>query len=98
MAPTISSAISDFITALTSMASGIINSILAVLSAIMSLGKDIAQTAVHFVMSVVKLGVDLCQGMVGFVAANFFVLAILGGAYYFYTQNQNQGRRKLKSR
>ncbi|KAL0072183.1 hypothetical protein AAF712_001107 [Marasmius tenuissimus] len=97
MAPSISAAISDFINALTSMAAGLVNSVFAVFSAILALGTDIIQTAAQFVTSIVKLGIDLCQGVVGFVAANFFVLAILGGVYYVYN-NRTPGGRKIKSR
>jgi len=36
--------------------------------------------------------------MICFVSANFLAIAVLGGAYYFYTNSQNQrsgGTRKL---
>ncbi|KAG7099470.1 hypothetical protein E1B28_001319 [Marasmius oreades] len=97
MAPTITSALSEFITALTNVAAGLVNSLLAVFGAILALGTNTAKAVLQFAQSVLKLGTDLCQGVVGFVAANFFVLVVLGGVYYWYT-NQNQRRGKVKSR
>ncbi|KIY69649.1 hypothetical protein CYLTODRAFT_314349, partial [Cylindrobasidium torrendii FP15055 ss-10] len=84
----IANAFNEFTNAIISIFLGLFNSVLAVFQAIFALGKDIVGSLVHLVTSVVKLGVDVCQGATGFVFANFFTLAIIGGGYYLYTQNQ----------
>ncbi|EEB90004.1 hypothetical protein MPER_11849 [Moniliophthora perniciosa FA553] len=92
MSPTITSALQDFINAVTSLAAGVINSVLAVFTALWGFGVDIFTTLVQLAQSVLKFGIDLCQGVIGFVVANFFAIAVIGGAYYLYTNRQNQGQ------
>jgi len=77
----------------------ILNAILGVFYAIFALGQTLFASVVQFGQSVLKLGMDVFQGVFGFVAANFFVLLIVGGGYYWYTQNQKgQGGKRGKSK
>jgi len=90
--PTISSAVSEFINAITSIVGGLFNSLMAVFQAILAFFMNILSGAIQLVQSFLKLGIDMCQGVVGFVAANFVAIAVLGGAYYFYTNSQRGQR------
>ncbi|KAE9410792.1 hypothetical protein BT96DRAFT_912245 [Gymnopus androsaceus JB14] len=98
MAPTLSSAVSEFVNALSSIIAGLFNSLMAVFQAIIAFFMSIFTSTIQLFQSFLKLGIDVCQGVVGFVAANFLAIAVLGGAYYFYTNSQSQrsgGTRKL---
>ncbi|KIK71290.1 hypothetical protein GYMLUDRAFT_325511 [Collybiopsis luxurians FD-317 M1] len=100
MAPTVSSAISEFINALTSIFAGLFNSLMAVFQAVFAFFMNIFGSAIQLMQSFLKLGIDMCQGVLGFVIANFFALAVIGGGYYLYTNSNSQkrgGTRKLKS-
>ncbi|KAF9073771.1 hypothetical protein BDP27DRAFT_1416855 [Rhodocollybia butyracea] len=92
MAPSISSAVSEFVTALTNIFAGLFNSLMAVFQAILAFFMNIFGSAIQLFQSMLKLGIDMCQGVIGFVAANFVALAVLGGAYYWYTNSQGQRR------
>ncbi|KAJ3736936.1 hypothetical protein DFJ43DRAFT_1048491 [Lentinula guzmanii] len=90
MAPTISSAFSEFINALTSILAGLFNSLMAVFQAIIAFFVNVFSSTIQLFQSILKLGIDMCQGLVGFVAANFLALATIGGIYYWYTTSQRQ--------
>ncbi|KAJ3751567.1 hypothetical protein EV360DRAFT_56688 [Lentinula raphanica] len=92
MAPTISSAFSEFVNALTSICAGLFNSLMAVFQAIIAFFMNVLGSAVQLFQSILKLGIDMCQGLVGFVTANFLALAMIGGVYYWYTNSQRQKR------
>ncbi|KAJ3882310.1 hypothetical protein F5051DRAFT_468451 [Lentinula edodes] len=90
MAPTISSAFSEFASALARIGGGLFNSLMAVFQAILAFFMDVFGSTIQLLQSILKLGIDMCQGLVGFVAANFLALATIGGAYYWYTTSQRQ--------
>ncbi|KAJ4476728.1 hypothetical protein J3R30DRAFT_3221284, partial [Lentinula aciculospora] len=92
MAPTISSAFSEFMSALTSIGASLFNSLMAVFQAILAFFINVLSSTIQLFQSVLKLGIDMCQGLVGFVAANFLALATIGGGYYWYTTRQRQNR------
>ncbi|KAJ7071238.1 hypothetical protein C8F01DRAFT_423675 [Mycena amicta] len=89
----IASAVSDFLSALTGLFFGLLNSVLAFFQAVVVLGKDILGTIVHLAQSLVALVFGLLQGVYGFIAANLLALVVVGGAYYFYTTS-NRGRKR----
>ncbi|KAL1682036.1 hypothetical protein EV122DRAFT_204601 [Schizophyllum commune] len=91
MSPTVASAGSNFVNSIVAIFSSIVHSVLAVFEAIFALGKGIISAVIQIVQEVVSLGVQVCGGAIHFVTANFFVLLVLGGGYYLYTQKQ-QGR------
>lgn len=91
MSPTVASATQNFVNSVAAIFSSLVHSVLAVFQAIFALGKEIISAVVQLVQEVVSLGMQVTGGALHFVTANFFVLAILGGGYYFYTQKQ-QGR------
>ncbi|PBL00852.1 hypothetical protein ARMGADRAFT_1006956 [Armillaria gallica] len=96
MAPTISSAFSEFFSALTGIAMSLFYSLLEVFQAMFALGKDTIGAVLQLGQSIVKLGMDLFQGIFGFATANFLALALIGGGYYLYTQKyQGKGRKTV---
>ena len=68
MAPTIASALSDFVAALTATFFSLLNSVLAFGQAIVVLAKDLLATILQIGQSLVALVLGLFQGVVGFVA------------------------------
>lgn len=74
MAPTISSSVSEFISAITNIVGGLFNSLIAVFQAILAFFMNIFSSAIQLVQSFLKLGIDMCQGVVGFVAGTYTVL------------------------
>ncbi|KAI0050734.1 hypothetical protein FA95DRAFT_1474877, partial [Auriscalpium vulgare] len=85
MSPTIQSAFGNFVGSLTATGASLVNAFIALFTAIFAFGQSILSTIVQFVQSIVHLGLDLFQGITGFVFANFFVIAILGGGYYWWS-------------
>jgi hypothetical protein len=67
MAPTVSSALSDFITAVTGIFQQLFNSVLAVFQAFFALGKDTVFAFIHLGQSILKLGLDVAGGVLQFV-------------------------------
>ena len=67
MAPTISSAFSEFVNVLTSIFAGLFNSLMAVFQAIIAFFMNVLGSTVQLFQSILKLGIDMCQGLVGFV-------------------------------
>ncbi|KAJ6627144.1 hypothetical protein B0H10DRAFT_1995654 [Mycena sp. CBHHK59/15] len=97
MTATIASSFSDFLKVLTGIAFNLFNSLLAVFHALLLLGKDILSSCVNLAQSFVALVLGLLQGVYGLVAANLLAIAVIGGAYYFYTSRQTKGRGKRRA-
>ena len=71
MAPTISSAFSEFTNSIYHIGVELVNSVLAVFQAFLALGQSIIVAIVHFGQSLVTLVLNVFQGMIGFVAGEF---------------------------
>ncbi|KAK0233379.1 hypothetical protein IW262DRAFT_76652 [Armillaria fumosa] len=98
MASTISSAFSEFFSALTAISISFFHSLLGVFQAMFALGKDTIGAVLQLGQSIVKLGMDLFQGLFGFVTVNFLALTLIGGGYYLYTQKYEGKSRKTVAR
>ncbi|KAF7437066.1 hypothetical protein PC9H_003900 [Pleurotus ostreatus] len=88
MAPTLTSAFSEFLHSLTAIAGSLANSIIAVFTAILALCQGAILGLFSLGNSLVKLVLDVFQGLAGFVAGNFIIIAVLIGAYFVYQSRQ----------
>lgn len=71
MAPTLTSAFSEFLHSLTAIAGSLANSIIAVFTAILALCQGAILGLFSLGNSLVKLVLDVFQGLAGFVAGEF---------------------------
>ncbi|KAJ7597679.1 hypothetical protein C8J56DRAFT_818368 [Mycena floridula] len=98
MAPTISSALSEFVGSLSAIGLNLVHSVMAIFNAILALFFDVFGAVAQLGQSILKLGLDLFGSVLGFVTANFFLLLVLGGGYYVYTTRQGASGRRVKSK
>jgi len=92
MATSITTALSSFAQAVSNVAFAVFHAALAVFQAIVALFSEIATGILQIGQAVVKLATDLFQDTLGFVLANFFLILVLGGAYYWYSNTQGAKR------
>jgi len=96
MSPTLTQAFSNFLQSLTGIGISLFNSGLAVFQAILALFQGLLQNIIQLAHAFITLGLDVFQGVLGFVTANFVILGVLGGGYYWYTNRQQGGRRSSR--
>jgi len=88
MSPSVSAALSNFLSALAGIGMSLVHSVFAVFQAIFALCTELLQGILSLGQSIVTLALDLFQGVFGFIAANLFAIIIIGGGYYVYTRRQ----------
>ncbi|KAF8078366.1 hypothetical protein FPV67DRAFT_1663119 [Lyophyllum atratum] len=92
--PSITSSVSNFVSAVAGIVMSLLQSVFAVFQAIFALGADIIHSVLSLGQHLVAMVLDLFQGVFGFVAANIVAIGVLGVGYYIYTQTQaRRGRR-----
>ncbi|KAA1468578.1 hypothetical protein DENSPDRAFT_833925 [Dentipellis sp. KUC8613] len=92
MAQTLQASVGRFAGSLAEIGTSLVHSLIAVFFAVISLFQTIISSILHLTQSVVQLGLDVFQGVAGFAMANFFMIAVLGGAYYVYTTKYRSKR------
>ncbi|KAJ3498677.1 hypothetical protein NLJ89_g10186 [Agrocybe chaxingu] len=80
--PSVTHAVSDFVTAVTGIFVSLFNSIFAVFHAIFALGVDVVSSVLTLIKQIIAAIMELFQGVLGFILANFVAIAVVGGAYY----------------
>lgn len=71
MTNTIPGALGDFVSSLSTIATSLVQSIIALFQAFLALLQDVASSGLQLVQTFVKLGIDLFQGVAGFVMGEF---------------------------
>jgi len=90
--PSLQAAFFDFMQALNAIGNALLSSVMAVFQAIFGLGQQLLGAVFSLFRAVAQLFIDVSQNAIGFVFANFFVLLIIGGGYYWYTNRSASGR------
>lgn len=80
---TISSSVTTFV-------HGIFGIVMSIFQAIWG----VVQSVLVLAQSTTQLGLDVFRGVAGFVTANFLLIAVLGGVYYFYRNRGKGANRK----
>ncbi|CAA7264716.1 unnamed protein product [Cyclocybe aegerita] len=98
--PSVTHAISNFVTAVAGVFASLVNSIFAIFHAIFALGVGVVNSALTVMKHLITIVMELFRSVLGFVLANFVAIAFVGGAYSVYTayQGRNRGARKRKRR
>ncbi|KAI0085613.1 hypothetical protein BDY19DRAFT_996525 [Irpex rosettiformis] len=87
-------AFSNFSQAISNVAFAVVDAFVAVVHAIIQLGGAVIKGVFDLFDAAASLFTELVQDTVGFVFTNFFVLLILGGAYWVYTNYYGGKRRR----
>ncbi|KAH9487134.1 hypothetical protein JR316_0001203 [Psilocybe cubensis] len=95
--PSIVHAITEFINSIVGIVFSLVQSVFAVFHAIFALGGDVITSVFKVAQHLIAMVTDVFQGALGFIAANFFAIAALGGAYYIYTVYQARNRGSLRN-
>jgi len=96
MPTSLTNAFVNFFQALTSIGMSLSIAVLAVFQAILALFQQLFQNVMALFQAFVRLGLEVFQGVFGFVTANFLVLAVIGGGYYWYTTGRGRGARQTR--
>ncbi|KAF9557856.1 hypothetical protein CPC08DRAFT_639781 [Agrocybe pediades] len=95
--PSIIHAATELVTSIVGIFVAIFNSIFAIFHGAFALVGDVFGSVFTVASHLIAMVTNMFQGVLGFVAANFFAIAVLGGAYYMYTLYQNKNRSTLRS-
>ncbi|KAH9964469.1 hypothetical protein BC827DRAFT_1187332 [Russula dissimulans] len=83
--PTIQSPLNDFIASIVTAGTSLVQAVLALFHLGLAFGHFWFDQVVQFAQTCIQMGFDLFRGVASFVIANFFILAILGGGYYWWS-------------
>lgn len=76
MTNSVPGALGDFVSSLSSIATSLVQSVLALFQAFLALLQDVASSALQLVQTFVTLGIDLFQGVAGFVMGEYFLFCL----------------------
>lgn len=86
--PSVPESFFGFLGSVSAIGTSLLHALLAVVQATLGLGQELVTSIIRLVQALVELVINLAQSVAGFVLANFFVIAILGGGYYWYTKSK----------